>query len=107
MQDVLLVLTNVPDQQSALDLAKELVNRRVAACVNCLPAVQSVYRWQDEIEQATEVTVFIKTSRERYGELEKAVREVHPYEVPEIIAIPVEAGLPAYLAWIAGETSKR
>jgi periplasmic divalent cation tolerance protein len=105
MSDILLVMTNVPDQQSALDLAEKLVNLRVAACVNCLPAVQSVYRWQEKIEQATEVTLLIKTRRDCYTALENAIRQEHPYDVPEIIALPVETGLPAYLAWVEEETS--
>lgn len=106
MNDMLLVLTNVPDQQCALVLSEKLVNLRVAACVNCLPAVQSVYHWQGKIEHATEVTLQIKTTRERYAELEGAIREMHPYEVPEIIAVPVVHGLPAYRAWVGEETSK-
>lgn len=107
MNDMLLVMTNVPDRQSALALAETLVNARVAACVNCLPGIQSVYRWQGKIEQGEEVTLLIKTARERYADLEGVIRNEHPYDVPEIVALPVEAGLPAYLVWVAEETSKR
>jgi periplasmic divalent cation tolerance protein len=107
MSDILLVMTNVPDHQSALDIAEKLVNLGVAACVNCLPGAQSVYRWQDKIEQATEVTLLIKTRRECYSDLERVIRQEHPYDVPEIIALPVATGLPAYLAWVVEETSKR
>jgi periplasmic divalent cation tolerance protein len=105
MSGILLVMTNVPDQQSALALAEKLVNLRVAACVNCLPGVKSVYRWQEKTEQATEVALLIKTTRDRYADLESAIQQEHPYDVPEIIALPVEVGLPAYLAWVREETS--
>lgn len=106
MNDVLLVVTNVPDQQSALALSEKLINLRVAACVNCLVGVQSLYLWQGKIERATEVTLHIKTTRERYAELERAIREMHPYDVPEIIAMPVVQGLPDYLNWVEKEISR-
>lgn len=106
MQQTLLVLSNLPDAPSAQALARMLVQQRLAACVNILPAVQSVYRWQGAIEEATETTVLIKTTPARYAELEAAIRGEHPYEVPEIIALPVAAGLPAYLDWVVSETKK-
>lgn len=106
MQQTLLVLSNLPDAPSAQALARMLVEQRLAACVNILPAVQSVYRWQGAIEEATETTVLIKTTPARYAELEAAIRGTHPYEVPEIIALPVAAGLPAYLDWVVSETKK-
>ena len=106
MQDVLLVLTNVPDEASAKTIARVVVEGKYAACVNVLPAVQSIYRWQGALEEATEVTLLIKTTRERYGELEAAIKGAHPYDVPEIIAMPVVAGLPSYLSWVVSETKK-
>lgn len=106
MQQVLLVLTNVPDTGTAQMLARTLVEQRVAACVNLMPGVQSVYRWQGTIEEASEVTVLIKTTQAHYAELEAAIQAVHPYEVPEIIALPIAGGLPRYLDWIAQETKK-
>ncbi len=106
MEPVLLVITNLADADSARTMARALVERRLAACVNMLPAVQSVYRWRDAIEEAAEVTLVIKTTAARYAELEQAIRTLHPYELPEIIAVPVSAGLPAYLDWIAQETRK-
>jgi periplasmic divalent cation tolerance protein len=106
MSDMLLVITNVPDQQSAFALAEKLVSLKLAACVNCLPGIHSVYRWQGKIEQTTEVALLIKTRPNRYPELENAIRKAHPYDVPEIIALPVERGLPGYLAWVAEETSE-
>ena len=100
----LLVFTNLPDQDSAEALARELVEARLAACVNVLAPCQSVYRWQGALESAAEVPLLIKTSSERYAALEAAIRERHPYELPEVIALPVVAGLPDYLAWVAAET---
>lgn len=106
MDQSLLVMSNLPDSASAEALARELVELRLAACVNILPGVRSIYRWQGAIEEANEVTVFIKTATHRYPDLEAAVRRLHPYEVPELIALPIAAGLPPYLHWIAGETRK-
>jgi periplasmic divalent cation tolerance protein len=101
----LLILTNLPDQQSANALARRLLEQGLAACVNIMPPVQSIYRWQGVIEEATEVSVMIKTTVARYDALQQAIMAVHPYEVPEIIAIPIRAGLPAYLDWLQKETS--
>ncbi|HEX7636018.1 MAG TPA: divalent-cation tolerance protein CutA [Noviherbaspirillum sp.] len=106
MQQALLVLTNVPDEAVARTIAHLLIEQRLAACVNMLPAVQSIYRWQGKLEQASEVALLVKTTQTRYTELEAAIKSVHPYQVPEIIAVPVVAGLPAYLGWIAAETKK-
>ncbi len=102
--DALLVLTNLPDPQSAAHLAEKLVGERLAACVNILAPCASVYRWRGEVETAQETPLLIKTLRSQYGKLEETIRAGHPYELPEIIAVPIEAGLPAYLAWIAAET---
>ena len=102
--EVLLVLTNLPDMASAQQLADALVARRAAACVNILAACTSVYRWQGKVESAGEVPLLIKSTRAAYPRLEKLVREHHPYELPEIIAVPVNAGLAGYLEWVAEET---
>jgi len=101
----LLVLTNVPDRAAAERLADLLVERRLAACVNILAPCRSVYRWKDAVQHDEEHPMLMKTTAERYPALEQALREAHPYELPEIIAFPVERGLPAYLAWVAAETS--
>lgn len=106
MEQAMLVLTNMADAESAHSLARALVERRLAACVNLLPGVQSVYRWQGAVEEAEEVTLLIKTSTDRYGELEQAIRQLHPYALPEVIAVPVQAGFPPYLNWITLETRK-
>jgi periplasmic divalent cation tolerance protein len=106
MQQALLIFTNMPDASTAQVLAQRLVADRLAACVNMLPGVQSVYHWQGAMEQACEVTLLIKTTQARYAELELAIKAAHPYQVPEIIATPIVAGLPAYLDWIIKETRK-
>lgn len=104
-EQVLLVLSNLPDRAAAEKLARLLVESRLAACVNVLAPCASVYRWRGAVEEATEVPVLIKTTARRYAELESAVRAHHPYELPEIVAVPVVRGLPGYLAWVAGETA--
>lgn len=106
MEQALLVITNLADAASAQQLARALVEQRLAACVNMLPAVHSIYRWEGAVEEAGEVTLLIKTTAARYPALEQAIVALHPYELPEVIAVPVSAGLPAYLGWIARETRK-
>jgi len=100
----LLVLTNLPDRAAAERLAERLIGERLAACVNILAPCRSVYRWKGAVQHEEEHPMLIKTSAGRYPALEKALREGHPYELPEIIAVPVERGLPAYLDWVAEET---
>ena len=102
--EMLLVFSNLPDQASAAKLAAVLIEQRLAACVNVQAPCSSVYRWQGKVETATEVPVIIKTTRERYPALEAAIRAHHPYELPEIIAVPLVAGLPTYLEWVRTET---
>ena len=100
----LLVLTNLPDRAAAERLADTLVAKNLAACVNILAPCRSVYRWKGAVQHDEEHPLLIKTTAERYGALEEALRAAHPYELPEIIAVPVERGLPAYLDWVAAET---
>ena len=100
----LLVITNLPDRAAAERLADALVEKRVAACVNILAPCRSVYRWKGALQREEEHPVLIKTTAERYPALEAAIRAAHPYELPEIIAVPIERGLPAYLAWVDAET---
>lgn len=103
--EVLLVLSSLPDQAAAQQLARTLIERRLAACVSVLAPCTSVYRWRGTVEEAAEVPVLIKTTADRYAELESTLRALHPYELPEIIAVPVVRGLPGYLDWVAGETT--
>ena len=103
----LLVLTNLPDRASAEKLADALIGQRVAACVNILAPCRSVYRWKGAVQREEEHPVLIKTTAERYPALEAAIRAAHPYELPEIIAVPIERGLPAYLDWVAAETAAK
>ena len=100
----LLVLTNLPDRASAERLADALIEKRVAACVNILAPCRSVYRWKGAVQHDEEHPLLIKTSAECYPALESAIRAAHPYELPEIIAVPIERGLAAYLAWVDSET---
>jgi periplasmic divalent cation tolerance protein len=100
----LLVLTNLPDRAAAERLADLLVERQLAACVNILAPCRSVYRWKGAVQHDEEHPMLIKTTAERYPALESALREGHPYELPEIIAVPIERGLPAYLEWVGAET---
>lgn len=100
MTETLLVITTMPDQASAERLADSLVSRGLAACVNIGAPVTSVYRWDGALRHDREHLLTIKTSRGRYPALEQAIVEQHPYELPEVIAVPITAGLPDYLAWI-------
>ena len=100
----LIVITNAPSREVALEIARALVERKLAACVNVLAECTSVYRWQGKLETAREIPLLIKTRAEIYDEVEAAVRSLHPYELPEILAVPVERGLPDYLEWVNTET---
>lgn len=106
MSDVLLVISNAPDRASAERIAEALVASHAAACVNILAECSSIYRWEGKIEHASEVPLLIKTTAATYPRLEAELRKLHPYAVPEIIAIPIGAGLPAYLDWVKTETRK-
>ena len=97
---VILVVTNLPDPESAFNIARHLVQLRLSACVNVLPGVTSFYEWDGKLEQAQEHTLVVKTVRTRYPEVERAILERHPYSLPEVIAVDVTAGLPDYLAWV-------
>jgi len=105
MNETLLVITNLPDSESASKLALELVETHAAACVNQLAPCVSTYRWNGKTETASEIPLLIKTTKSAYPGLEKLICKSHPYELPEIIAVSVTAGLPGYLDWIASETS--
>ena len=100
----ILVLTQCPDRGSAQALARVLVEARLAACVSIGTTVESLYHWRGKIEMAEEVPVVIKTCAEAYAAVEAAIRARHPYELPEIVAVPIVHGLSSYLAWIDDET---
>ena len=104
MEPVLLVITNLPDRESARQLAEDLVSKRLAACANVLAECESVYWWAGAVESAVETPVLIKTRTTLYAEVEAYIRSHHPYEVPEVIAVPVSAGHRAYLEWVLQET---
>ena len=101
---VIAVLTNLPDSESAFNLAREVVHLRLAACANVLSPATSFYRWEGSEEQASEIPVLIKSTAERYPDLELAIKRLHPYTVPEIVAWPIELGSPEYLDWVERET---
>jgi len=100
----ILVFNTCPDLETARKIAEKLVNQKMAACVNIVPTIFSVYEWQGKIEQEQEHLLFIKTHKARYAELEALIREIHPYELPEIIAVPISNGLPGYLDWVNKNT---
>jgi periplasmic divalent cation tolerance protein len=106
MNQMLLVITNTPDRATAERIAEALVTARVAACVNVLADCVSVYRWKGAVERASEVPLLIKTTSSAYPRLESVLRELHPYELPEIIALSASAGLPEYLEWVDIETKE-
>jgi periplasmic divalent cation tolerance protein len=103
--EYVVVLTTLPGDADGAALGRSLVEEKLAACVNLLPAMESVYRWEGRVEQETERQVVIKTSRERVAALWERIRELHPYEVPEFLVLPIIDGNEAYLRWV-GEVTK-
>jgi Uncharacterized protein involved in tolerance to divalent cations len=102
---VLIVFSTFPDEAGAREAAGKLIEVGAAACVSILPGVSSVYRWQGKTEESSEVLLMIKTTQEAYTRLESALKACHPYELPEILAVRAEAGLPGYLEWVVQETT--
>ncbi|MEV6982597.1 divalent-cation tolerance protein CutA [Sphaerisporangium sp. NPDC051017] len=105
MPEYVQVQVAVDDRATAAALARSAVEARLAACAQIVGPMTSVYRWKGEIEAAEEFLLLVKTTRERSGELTEHIRRGHPYETPEIIALPIEGGLGAYLRWIGEETA--
>ncbi|HKW81533.1 MAG TPA: divalent-cation tolerance protein CutA [Casimicrobiaceae bacterium] len=101
---LILVLTTLPDRAAAEALARELLGARLAACIHVGATVQSLYHWNDQVETAEETQLLIKTRRSAYPQLEAAILARHPYELPEIVVVPISHGLPAYLDWIVDAT---
>ena len=102
---VLLALSTFPDQETARDISSELVTKKLAACANILPGVESIYRWKEKIESGNETLVLFKLSEERQSAFQEKLRSLHPYEVPEIILVPISSGLPEYLRWVTENCS--
>ena len=99
-EELLLALSTFPDAQIARSISRQLVEQKLAACANIGGGVESIYHWQGKIEEGQETLVFFKTTRSRFEEFQQVLRSLHPYEVPEIVAVSVAAGLPAYLQWV-------
>ena len=104
--EFLLVQTSCPDNETAIELARRIMGKKVAACVNVLPEVTSIYEWKGEVKQDSEVLLLIKTAKSRYLDLQAVICESHPYELPEVIAVPITEGLPGFLTWIGDETGR-
>ena len=100
-----LVFCTCPDPASARRIADAVVGERLAACVNLIPGLVSVYRWQGKVEQADETLLLIKTTQDRLPALTARLTELHPHELPEVLAVEADAGLPAYLRWVAEQTT--
>lgn len=98
---ILLALSTFPDAETARRISNQLVTEKFAACASVLPAVESIYRWKGKIETGNETLVFFKLSEDRHSAFQEKLRSLHPYEVPEIIFLPITAGLPDYLRWVA------
>jgi periplasmic divalent cation tolerance protein len=101
---MVLVITNMPNLKAAEQLAQQLIEAHVAACINILAPCTSIYHWAGKIENTQEFPMLIKTTEARYQEVQCMIREQHPYELPEIICVAVDNGLPEYLSWVENET---
>ena len=104
--DLIVVLVTTPSADTAKEIAEKLLALHVAACVNIVPGVQSIYWWKEQMERGDEVLMLIKSTAERFAELENAIRSAHPYETPEIVALPASAVFKGYLDWVRKETLK-
>lgn len=100
MTDVIVVLATAPSEEKAAELARVLVGEKLAACGNVLPGIRSIYRWKDAIEDEREAILLLKTRAELYEALQSRLVELHPYECPEVLRLPVEAGYVPYLEWV-------
>src|SRR5262245_49406826 len=105
-RDVLLACSTFPDIETARRIAHQLVAENLVACVNLIPAIESIYRWEGKIEQATEVTAFFKTTTNRLPAFQEKLTALHPYDVPELICLRIEEGLPEYLQWVTKNCSQ-
>jgi periplasmic divalent cation tolerance protein len=105
MTDALVVLVTAPSEEKAVAIARALVEERLAACGNVVPSIRSIYRWEGKVQDEGEALLVLKTTRGRFAALRDRVLALHPYEVPEVLALPVEAGSHEYLAWLGAETA--
>src|SRR5512138_3591241 len=103
--DALVVLVTAPSPEKAAELARAVVEERLAACGNVVPGLRSIYRWEGKVQEDEEALLVLKTTRARFDALRDRVHALHPYDVPEVLALPVEAGSAAYLAWLAGQVT--
>jgi periplasmic divalent cation tolerance protein len=101
----IIILSTCPDRKTAYGIARILLEKNLCACANILPGIESVYHWEGDIESSQEYLLLIKTRADAYAKIEKTIVTHHPYELPEIIAVPIEAGLPEYLSWIDNNVS--
>jgi len=104
-EELRVALSTAPDADTGLRIARALVEERLAACVNLVPAVRSVYRWEGRMQEDAEVLLVIKTRAARLDALGERLRALHPYDLPELVALPVTGGLAGYLAWVSGEVT--
>jgi periplasmic divalent cation tolerance protein len=104
-EKILLALSTFRDADTARQISDELVTGRFAACANILPSVESIYRWKDKIESGNETLVFFKLSEDRRSAFQDKLRSIHPYDVPEIVFLPISGGLPEYLRWVTENCS--
>lgn len=102
----MVALATAPDVDVARSIARALVNERLVACVNVIPGMTSIYRWEGKVEESAEALLIMKTVPDRVPSLVARVRELHPYKVPEVVALPVHAALPAYAAWVVDATAR-
>ena len=100
-EKILLAFSTFPDVQVARRISNQLVSERLAACANILPSIESIYRWKEKIESGNETLVLFKLSEDRQSAFQDKLRSLHPYDVPEIICVPVTSGLPEYLRWVS------
>ena len=106
MQSAGVILCTVPNEKTAEKIARSVVERKLAACVNIIPQLRSIYSWQGKIEDDRELLLVIKTSHERYDALESAIVELHPYDTPEVLLLPIAKGLNKYLDWLSAQITE-
>jgi len=107
MTEIVVAMCSCPDEAVAQQLASDLVRLRLAACVNIVPKIRSIYRWRNEVQDEGEALMIMKTTRVAYAELQSWLQQNHPYDVPEVLALPVQAGSADYLDWVLNETEMR